>query len=421
MQDRAPPAPTPDAIPAGERLASLDFVRGVAVLGIIVANIVAMGQPMLAYGWPGGFISGPGPYSEWLWGAQLVLVDGKFRGLFTLLFGAGMVLFHRRAQAKGRGRGLLARRLAWLGLFGFLHWALLWRGDILMAYALAGALVLWFVDWEWHKQLVLGLIGYAVGAIMGLASSVSMAATAQGSFPPGSSMAAIQRGLRETEAADIADARVDSALTIGGDYLGTVRHSLEHHLAEIPGTLGIGLFETAPLMLIGMALLGAGVFEQRPGRERQLRLGWLLWSAGTLLTLPLAWWTMARGITYWDSFAALYGWLPLPQLLSALGLLLLLVHLGSERDSWLAARLKNAGRCAFTNYIGTSALALVVFSGWGFGLFGTLGRLELYAVVLGFWALMLAWPRWWLARFRYGPLEWLWRCLTYGRRFALRR
>lgn len=159
MQDRDPPAQPPDIKQAGERLASLDYVRGVAVLGIVIANILAMGQPMIAYGWPGGFIGGAGVISEWLWGAQLVLVDGKFRGLFTLLFGAGMVLFYRRAVAKVRGRGLLARRLAWLGLFGFLHWALLWRGDILMTYALAGFIALWFVDWDWHKQLVLGLIG----------------------------------------------------------------------------------------------------------------------------------------------------------------------------------------------------------------------------------------------------------------------
>lgn len=420
MQDRAPSAPTPDATPAGERLATLDFVRGVAVLGIVIANIVGMGQPMLASGWPGGFVVDPGPFADWLWGAQLVLVDGKFRGIFTLLFGAGMVLFYRRAMATGRGHGLLARRLAWLGLFGFLHWALLWRGDILMGYALAGMTILWLIDWEWHKQLVLGLIGYAVGAIMGLASSVPIAATAQGRFPPGSGMAAIQRELRATEAADVADARLDSALAISGDYLDAVRHSLTHHLAELPGILWIGLFETVPLLLIGMALLGAGVFEGRVQPAR-LRIGWALWGAGTLLTLPIAWWTISRGITYWDSFAALYGLLPLPQLLSSLGLILLLIHVGSARGSWLARRLGDAGRCAFTNYIGTSALALVVFSGWGLGLFGQLGRLELYGVAVAFWLVMLAWPGWWLDRFRYGPLEWLWRCLTYGRLVPLVR
>ena len=103
-----------------------------------------------------------------------------------------------------------------------------------------------------------------------------------------------------------------------------------------------------------------------------------------------------------------------------LGLMALLASWGRVATGWLARRLGAAGRCAFTNYIGCSALALVVFSGWGLGLFGKLGRLELYGVMLAFWAIMLAWPVWWLARFRHGPLEWAWRCLTYGRWLPLR-
>jgi len=99
----------------------------------------------------------------------------------------------------------------------------------------------------------------------------------------------------------------------------------------------------------------------------------------------------------------------------------LLAHWGVASASMAASRLGEAGRCAFTNYIGTSALALVVFSGWGLGLFGQLGRLQLFGVVLVFWTVMLAWPPLWLARFRHGPLEWLWRCLTYGRMVPLRR
>lgn len=407
--------------PAAERLVALDLVRGVAVLGIVIANIAGLGQPMIAYAWPGGFVSGPGAGSDWLWGAQLVLVDGKFRGLFTLLFGAGMVLFLRGAEAKGRGHGLLARRLAWLGVFGFLHWALLWRGDILMAYALAGLVVLGFTGWEWHKQAVLGVIGYTLGAVAGLASSVPMAATAQGEYPNGSALSAIRQELTRTATDDLADAKLETALALSGDYLGTVRHTLELHLADIPGSLLLALFETAPLMLIGMALFGAGLFEARIPARRQLRWGWLLWIAGTLATVPIAAWAITRGIGYWDIFAALYGWLPFPQILSTLGLMLLLARWSGASGGWLARRLGDAGRCAFTNYIGTSALALVVFSGWGLGLFGKLGRLELYALVPLFWAAMLAWPGLWLTRFRYGPLEWLWRCLTYGRAVPLRR
>ncbi len=403
-----------------DRIASLDFVRGIAVLGILTANILGLGQPLPSYGWPGGFLVPTGPLDDWLWGAQLVLVDGKFRGLFTLLFGAGLVLFARRAQARGAGGGLLARRLAWLGLFGFAHWALLWRGDILMSYALAGFAVLPFVGWDWTKQLTLGLIGYAVGALLMLSITLPMTSAAQGRFPSGSTMAAIQQGLLEGQAADIADGKVEAALIASGDHGAVVAHALDAHLSDLPFEMLFFLFETAPLMLIGMALLGAGLFDGRVDTRRQARVGWALWGLGTLAALPIAWRALKGGINYWDVMGA-GGWLVLPQLFAALGLIALLSLWGQKARGWLALRFAAAGRCAFSNYLGTSALALAVFSGWGLGLFGKLGRLELYGVMLLFWIVMLAWPVWWLARYRFGPLEWLWRCLTYGRRFPLRR
>ncbi len=403
------------------RLPALDVVRGGAMLGILAANIVAFGQPMVAYGWPGGFLVSPGPLGDWLWGGQLVLVDGKFRGLFTLLFGAGMVLFLAGAQRRGRGHGLLAWRLGWLGLFGFLHWALLWRGDILMTYAVAGLVLLPFAGWHWTRQLALGLAGYVAGAIASFASSVPLAAIARGSYPPGSTLAAYQAALAEAHGAAIADARVETALIRAGDQAGMVHHALSTHLRELPVDMLPTLFETVPLMLIGMAAMGMGLFEGRLPARRQARWGWWLWLGGTAASLPIAAWAMGRGIDYWGAFAALNGLLPLPQLASALGLLCLLALWGRRARGPLARLLGDAGRCAFSNYIGTSALALAVFGGWGLDLFGRLGRLELYGVMAVFWLLMLAWPAWWLRRFRHGPLEWAWRCLTYGQRMPLRR
>ena len=420
----------PVSAATADRIASLDIVRGVAVLGILAANIIAFGQPMTAYTWPGAFLAPPDPLAEWLWGAQFVLVDGKFRGLFTLLFGAGMVLFYRRALAKGASGGsarfLLARRLAWLGLFGFLHWALLWRGDILLSYALAGIAVLWFTGWDWTKQLTLGLIAYAFVAVISYTSSVPVAAAAQGRFAAGSHMASVRADLLNAQAENLADGKAEGALIAAGDYGGMVAHTLRAHRAALPGETGYALLEAIPLMLIGMGLLGAGLFgselsEGGIAPRRQRRWGWALWLLGTLATIPIAAWAMARGITFWDSFAAFNGWSVLPHLLASLGLLALLALWGQHWRGPLAARLAAAGRCAFSNYIGTSALALAVFSGWGLGLFGKLGRLELYGVMLVFWAVMLAWPAWWLARFRQGPLEWLWRCMAYSRLLPLRR
>lgn len=404
-----------------ERIAALDLVRGVAVLGIVIANIIGFGQPPLAYNWPGAFLSGAGPMSEELWAAQLVLVDGKFRGLFTLLFGAGLVLFHRRAEARGEGLPLLARRLGWLGLFGFLHWLLLWRGDILMSYAFAGLVVMWFAGWEWHKQLTLGVIAFALGAIASFASSIPIADAARGSWPDGSVQAALRSSLHEVMAADLADNAREAGLTSTGDYAGKVVHALHSHLADLPDELMFALLETGPLMLIGMALFGAGVFDGALGHRKMRRWGWGLWLSGTLAALAVALSTLRQGLDYWTTFAALNGWMPVPQGLAAVGLLVLLAHWGSRAKGPLAKLLAQAGRCAFTNYIGTSVVALFVFSGLGLGLFGKLDRLELYGVVMLFWLLMLAWPPLWLARYRHGPLEWAWRCLTYGRMLPLLR
>lgn len=419
MNTSQTPAPQTFPMPneaEGARIAALDVVRGVAVLGILVANIVAFGQGMTAYAWPGGFLAPPGPFADWLWGAQLVLVDGKFRALFTLLFGAGMVLFFRRAQAKGAGHGLLARRLGWLGLFGFAHWALLWRGDILLSYAIGGLAVLAFVGWEWTRQLTLGLIGYTVGTI-----AVTAAAAAPMVVAALPRTAEARAGLAQAKADEIADGKVEAALSMAGDYGGMIRHTLGEHLALLPGDTLPVLFETVPSMLIGMALLGAGVFEGDLAPRRQAAWGWTLWLLGMAATVPIAAWAMARGIGYWDSFAAIFGWAMAPNLLSALGLLLLLSLWARRAGGDFARLLAATGQCAFTNYIGTSALALAVFSGLGLGLFGKLGRLELYGVMALFWLVMLAWPAWWLARFRYGPLEWLWRCLTYWRVVSPRR
>ena len=103
------------------RLSSLDFTRGIAVLGILAANIVAFGQPFSAYMRPEAFLTPHGETSNWLWVVQFVLIDGKMRGLFTLLFGAGLVLFMDKAWEKGQTRWLQARRLLFLLVFGLVH------------------------------------------------------------------------------------------------------------------------------------------------------------------------------------------------------------------------------------------------------------------------------------------------------------
>lgn len=138
-QDRAGEPLTPVApVASAERIETLDFIRGLAVMGILAANIVAFGQPMEAYTYPAAFKTETGDPGGWMWIAQFVLIDGKMRGLFTLLFGAGLYLFMEKAWAKGATRALQAWRLVILGVFGMVHFFFIWPGDILFYYALFG-------------------------------------------------------------------------------------------------------------------------------------------------------------------------------------------------------------------------------------------------------------------------------------------
>ena len=194
---------------AAERLGSLDFIRGFAVLGILAANIVAFGQPWSAYAWPDGFLSGHDQTADWLWVAQFVLIDGKMRGLFTVLFGAGMALFMEKAWERGASRSLLARRLVFLLLFGLVHFFLIWRGDILVLYSIAGFATMGFLRWKPRQLLTLGLIGYVMGALfytLAIGSAYFIADTEMGE---GAAMEQARAAIDEGKQASIADDQIE--------------------------------------------------------------------------------------------------------------------------------------------------------------------------------------------------------------------
>ena len=418
-------AATPDQpLPArsADRLGGLDLIRGIAVMGILAANIVAFGQPMTAYMYPGAFTVPHSAAEDWMWVAQFVLVDGKMRGLFTLLFGAGMLLFLDKAWAKGSTRWLQARRLLWLGMFGLLHFFFVWRGDILFTYAVCGLVALLFARLERHKLLILGLVGYVAGALVYLAMMVPLQMMAETDFGERPEVQETVVQLEADKQTQLADGVRETALISEGRYGDWVGHNFSGHAGDLSFMVPLFMLETLPLILIGMALYRYGLFGNADARFGRLQLwGWTGLLLGSLLTLMFGLWAKAGGFTYYGTLAAFMGWTPLPRLLTLLGLVALLAPWAAQASGWLADRIRAAGRAAFSNYLGTSLVMLLVFHGWAGGLFGRLGRTELYLVMIGVWIAMLLWSKPWLERFRFGPLEWLWRCLTYGRVFALRR
>ncbi|MDZ4306475.1 DUF418 domain-containing protein [Allopontixanthobacter sp.] len=412
----------PQTAPATDRLVSLDFIRGIAVMGILWANIVAFGQPWAAYMYPDAFLVPHGETSDWLWVIQFVLIDGKMRGLFTLLFGAGLMLFIEKAWARGETRWLQARRLFWLLGFGLIHFYFLWRGDILVLYSVAGFVAMGCLRWKARTQLVVGLLGYLVGAIMFMVAMFLPYLVADTELGNQAPYAEMRSDLASQQEAELAEGASETAIIRNGSYADYVSHNFAEHGTDPFATLSLFALETVPLMLIGMALYRMGLFGGGIDRRKMLIWGWTGVIAGGALTLPIALWAMGEGFTYWGTLAAFMGVSPLPRLPAVLGLLTLLaLWAPAASTGWLGERVVAAGRMAFSNYLGTSIVMLLLFHGWAGGLFGQLGRPELYLVVAMTWALMLLWSKPWLARFRFGPLEWLWRCLTYGRLFPLRR
>ncbi len=402
-----------------ERIASLDLIRGVAVLGILAANIIAFGMPWTAYSWPDAFLTGHDETSDWLWVAQFVLVDGKMRGLFSLLFGAGMALFMERAWARGSGLGLQARRLAILLVFGLVHFYFIWRGDILVLYAVAGFASMLFLHMTAGKLLTLGLIGYVFGALFFALAIGSAYFVAETAFGQAEGMEEARGSIVEAQQAAVADDAVEIPIMTQGSYADFVSHNFTAHGADPLTSLLLMVFETVPLMLIGMAFYRFGWFSPDGATGKRRAWGWSLLIAGAALNLLMALWVRDGGFTYWGTLSAMMAFAMLPRLPMILGLALLLALYGNTATGWLAERLSAAGRAAFTNYLGISVLMMLIFHPWAGGLWGELTRPELYLVVALGWAVMLAWSKPWLDKFRYGPLEWLWRCLTYGRIFPV--
>ena len=425
MSEHDSVAATPDrpqpVAETGNRIGSLDFIRGLAVMGILAANIFAMGQPFTAYMYPEAFTVPHSDAEDWMWVWQLVLIDGKMRGLFTLLFGAGLYLFMEKAWTKGATAALQAKRLLWLGLFGLFHFFFIWRGDILFFYAVSGLIALLFIGLSIRKQLVLGILGYIAGGILYGAMFGFMQNVGDAEAVDNVAIESAQAGLVEAAEADLADGRLETGIRQDGSYFEYVAHNFDAHTFDPLAALFMFAFETLPLMLIGMALYRKGFFSGGFA-NRKLRLWGLVGLViGGALTLWIALSAKAGGFTYYGTMAAFMGWSHFPRIFMTLGIAALLVSFAPAAGGWLSERVSAAGRAAFTNYLGTSVVMLLVFGNWGLDLFGALGRSELYLVTIAAWLVMLAWSKLWLKRFRYGPLEWLWRCLTYGRRFPLRR
>ncbi len=400
--------------PGGQRHLTLDTVRGVAVMGILLLNIVAFSMPEAAYINPRAYGGATGADLV-VYLINYVLFDGKMRGLFSFLFGASTLLVIERAKAAGTSPARIHyARMFWLLVFGYIHLLLIWWGDILVHYAMMGMILWFFRKMPAHR---LGIVAVLLLALeLAIMSSIPLWAWAIEHGHAGTPEETAKQAASLATMVGVPDAAklaADLAL-YRGDYAGILSHRVETKgLLPIPLFLYVGA-ETLAYMLIGMAGLRSGMLTGAWPRARYVR--WLIVSFGIAIPAYVACsWYMLR--EDFSMFAMALCVMAIPVLFRPLMILgwacaiILLMRPGGA----LTARIAAAGRMAFTNYLMTSVLCTLFFYGYGLGWYGYLSRFQIYGVVFAIWALMLLWSKPWLTHFRYGPLEWLWRSLSRGR------
>jgi uncharacterized protein len=376
----APPRP----ISPTERIEAIDVLRGLALLGVVAMNVVTIFRVSIFE----RFLFPKPPASPVDRAVETILtlaVDLKALALFSLLFGAGLAIQFERLAKSERRTVLLVRRLVVLLAFGLIHLCLIWNGDILTEYALAGFIVLPFLFGpRW-------LLAVAALAFLGLYLAMQ-------AFPP--------PGLWPGTAAlgqDVADAH---RIYPTGGFLDV----LAFRLREIPLIAALHAYifpRTIGLFLLGAFVWRTGILRNPP---RHLLSSIIAGCIGLGAALILA---HAGRLVAGGRIALLAE--PLGTILLALGYGAAIIGIANtERGRRLLGWAAPLGRMAFTNYLAQSVILGWIFYGYGLGLFGQLGVSSALAIGLAVYFAQIPFSAWWLGRYRYGPVEWLWRTLMYG-------
>ena len=387
------PGPTPPS----DRITSLDALRGFALLGILVINIRVFSMPEQT-------LLNPTVYGDftgldyWTWFLGHVFAQAKFITLFSALFGAGVLLFVESKEEKGQDAARLhLRRTAVLIAIGLLHAYLLWYGDILVTYGLTGIFLLFVRDLDARRLTTLAGVFLLFVPAIELFAAVSIGGEAiAAQWQPA------EAAIREQVA------------TYRGGWLDQLSHRVSSSFQrQTSGFIGQSFWRVGGVMLLGMALYKKGVLTGERSTAFYRRL-----VAGGVVGVGI----VVAGVAYveandWSAGAALY-WRQfnyVGSLLVAGGYVGLVTLFVRWRGEGLATRaLAAVGRTAFTNYLLQTVVATTIFYGHGLGLFGSVSRVEAMGIVVAIWAVQVPLSVLWLRYFRFGPVEWVWRTLTYG-------
>ena len=438
-----PPPQGTAPVTQAERISSVDLLRGFSLMGILVMNITDFALPSWDYAIPLTTVKPVFNGPHWkantiAWFLRWILAEGKMRALFSMLFGAGVILLTDRAEERGAGvrtADIYTRRNMWLVLFGVLHCFLIWNGDILFFYGTAALLFMFpfrhcrpkTLLWAAAIVLLLNTAFVQVGQTMAFTAARKSAEKAQ-------------YALRHQQV--ITEDQV-SALVNWGKIQDRWRPTekklykdvTEHHtgylaalVADAPdGAQGealgayVGFGDWVGMMLLGMALFRLGFFQLKASTRTYALIAILGLGISWTVTFAGCWYSWRGGFDLFATRRLLDFPYDLTRLTGALGnaaVLLLMVRFGVFK--WMLARIAAVGQMAFSNYILTSFCMRTLFVWSPLHWYGYVEYYKLYYVVAGMWLLNLIFSTIWLRFFLFGPLEWCWRSLTYWKRQPMR-
>ena len=421
-------------VTARARIQSIDTLRGLALFGVLLMNIVAFANPFAAYLDPRVDNAGQG-IDLWTFMATDILAEGSMRTLFSMLFGAGMLIFLNKPDADpGDVQRLYYRRALFLVLFGLFNaYVLVWPGDILYTYGMTGLVLYFFRDLSARRLALYGagvifLLALLHGGMHVQGRLLKNEVDLVNSLPPGTELSEEQRETLQTwdnylEQQFMTPQLIAEELEVKqSGYWDNFRQSAQTNLMIQTVAFVMNTFwDALGMMLLGMAFLKWGLFDASRSMKTYL---WML-LLGFGLGIPVNAWETLTYVNsgfelYWNSFnRPTYDIGRLALAVGYIGLVMLICKSGVL--SWLRGGLARVGQMALTNYLMQSLICNTLFLGFGFGLAGQLQRHQIYYVVFAVWIFQLFFSIWWLQRYRFGPAEWLWRSLTYRKAQSMKQ
>lgn len=406
-----------------ERIRSLDVIRGFAVLGIFLMNIRNFALPIRQFDNP-GFPSPPPTNGDlWCWSVANILFEDKMIGIFSMLFGAGIIVMTSRAM---RPLVMHYRRMFWLLVIGLIHAFLMWYGDILNTYAVCGMVLFPFRRMKPSLLLATGLLVLSVA--VGIRAAEPMSRTI---WPPAASTpeqpekeSASDRIIRESMETEAAAYR--------GSWLDLVRWRAKLNIFwHYYGVIDFNFWRCAGFMLIGMGLVQLGVLSATRPTSLYVAMALGGYAIGLTMCLVGFWPQCSRVLSRTAPLApesrAMFGLIAwtmryfgaVALAIGHIGLLLLLCRAGEL--TLLLAPFAAAGRMALSNYLMQTVIAMAIFDGWACAQWSQWRFTEFTTLVVCVWVAQLILSPFWLRFFQFGPIEWAWRSLTYWKIQSMRR